>query len=331
MNVKSKALRVTGTVFGVLLSIALVIVLICSLIFSVTASMTKPQTIVTLVKEYSIVEQVMQDSSVTQALEQEGVPTELINDLINSPFIENTIEAYTEDVVAALQGKQPDVIFDENTIKQLAADNMDSLVALVKKHTPEGVQVSDKEIEGALTELTGQYADTLAQAMPSGEQIKEMLVETEIQKPAELLVSTTVPIALYVTIGVLAAIIFVCLLHKFRGLLCLGIDALIAALILLVPYLVLNNDALIGSLLGESAELAIPLINVLSTKLGIYLIVLSVVGVAFIAGFIAYRVLVKKKAAAAAVIEGEAVEPTPEAIEMIEAAEIAELAPTEEV
>ena len=142
---------------------------------------------------------------------------------------------------------------------------------------------------------------------------------------------TTVPIALYVTIGVLAAIIFVCLLHKFRGLLCLGIDALIAALILLVPYLVLNNDALIGSLLGESAELAIPLINVLSTKLGIYLIVLSVVGVAFIAGFIAYRVLVKKKAAAAAVIEGEAVEPTPEAIEMIEAAEIAELAPTEEV
>lgn len=133
-----------------------------------------------------------------------------------------------------------------------------------------------------------------------------MLVESEIQKPMELLVSTTVPVVLYTTIGVLAAIIFVCLLHKFRGLLCLGIDALIAAVPLFIVYLALSNEALITSMLGESATLVATLIAVLVGKLGIYLIVLAVVGVLFIAGYITYTVLIKKKGAT--IIEPEAVE-----------------------
>lgn len=320
MNVQNKALRILGTIGGVIFSIALIVALICSLIFSVSASLTKPETIVTLAKEYSIVEQVMGDASINQALTQEGVPTELVTELLDSPFFKDTVEAYTEEVIAAMQGKETAATFNEERVKQFAEEHMDSLMALVKKYAPENVQISDAEIKSALTELADQYAGTIVQAMPTGEQIKEMLVETEIQKPVELLVSTTVPVMLYTVVGVLAAITFVCLLHKFRGLLCLGIDALIAAVILLAPYLVLTNDALITSLLADSAQLITPLIRVLSTKLGIYLIVLTIVGVLFIAGYITYTVLMKKKAVEAAV-EGEGIEPLPEMTEAIEATE----------
>lgn len=322
MNVQNKTLRILGTIGGVVFSIALIVTLICSLIFSVSVSLIKPETIVTLAKEYDIVEQMLGDDSVNQALTQEGVPTELVSELLDSPFFEETIEAYTEEVIAAIQGKETAAPFNEDTVKQFAADNMSSLVALVKKYTPADAQISDEEIETALVELTDQYAETIVQAMPTGEQVKEMLVESEIQKPAELLVSNTVPIALYTVVGVLAAIIFGCLLHKFRGLLCLGIDALIAALILFTPYLVLSNSELIGTMLGESAELATPLITVLSTKLGVYLIVLTIVGVLFIAGFITYRVLAKKKTAAAVA--------TIDAVEVIEATETVGEVPTEE-
>lgn len=308
MNIQNKTLRILGTVGGVIFSIALIVTLICSLIFSVSASLAKPETIVTLVKEYSIVEQVMGDASLNQALSQEGVPAELVAELIDSPFFEDTVEAYTEEVIAAIQGEETTAPFNEDMVKQFAEDHMDSLITLVKKHVPANTQISDDEIKGALNELTDQYASTIVQAMPTGEQIKEMLVESEIQKPAELLVSTTVPIALYTVAGVLAAIIFVCLLHKFRGLLCLGIDALIAAVLLFAPYLVLSNNALIASSMGDSAQLAAPLIAVLSAKLGVYLIVLSIVGVLFIAGYITYTVLMKKKAVAiAAPIDAETV------------------------
>lgn len=324
MNVQNKTLRILGTIGGVVFSIMLILSLIGSLLFSVSASLTKPETIVTLVKEYSIVEQVMGDASINQALTQEGVPTELVTELIDSPFFEDTVEAYTEEVIAAMQGNETTVPFNEEMVKQFAEEHMGSLVTLVKKYAPEDVQISDKAIEDAVKELTDEYADTIVQAMPTGEQIKEMLVEKEILKPAELLVSTSVPVALYSVVGVLAVVIFICLLHKFRGLLCLGIDALIVALILFAPYLVLSNDALITSLLADSAQLAAPLVSVLSTKLEIYLIVLTIVGVVFIAGYITYTVLAKKKAAAATVA-GEIAETLPETITIVESA------PAEEV
>lgn len=315
MNVQNKTLRVLGTIGGVLFSILLIFALIGSLFFSVTASLVKPETIMTLAKEYSITEQVMGDASVNDAVSQEGIPTELINELLDSPFFKDSVEAYTNNVVAAVQGKQPDVVFNEQTVKQFAEDHMNSLVVLVKKHAPEDSQITDAEIQDSVRELADEYATTLVQAMPSGEQIKEMLVESEIQKPMELLVSTTVPVVLYTIIGVLAAIIFVCLLHKFRGLLCLGIDTLIAAVPLFIVYLALSNETLIASMLGEGATLAATLIAVLVSKLGVYLIVLAVVGVLFIAGYITYTVLMKKKAAA--IIEPEAVE-IPELTEAVE-------------
>lgn len=318
MNVQNKTLRVLGTIGGVLFSIVLIFALIGSLFFSVTASLVKPETIMTLAKEYSLTEQVMGDASVNDAISQEGIPTELVNDLLDSPFFKDTVEAYTNDVVAAVQGKQPDVVFNEQTVKQFAEDHLDSLVGLVKKHAPEDSQITDDEIQTAVRELADEYATILVEAMPSGEQVREMLVESEIQKPMELLVGTTVPVVLYTIICVLAAIIFVCLLHKFRGLLCLGIDALIAAVPLFIVYLALSNEALIASMLGESATLAATLIAVLVGKLGVYLILLTLVGVLFIAGYITYTVLMKKKAAA---IEPEAAEIVEPLIESVETAE----------
>ncbi len=333
MNVQNKTLRVLGTVGGVLFSIALILMLILSIPYSVSTALVKPDTIVTIIKEVDFAQHVLDDESVKQALEQEGIQTGMISELLESPFFKDTVETYTDEVAAAVQGKQPEVTLDEDTVRQFADEHMDSLVTLTKKYMPESIDLTDDQIKSALDKVVDQYATTLVGALPSGEEVKEMLVETEIHKPVELLVSTTVPIVLYTIVGVLAAIIFVCLLHKFRGLLCLGIDALIVAAILLVPYLVLNNAALIASMLADSASLVAPLIAVLSTRLGVYLIVLAIVGVLFIAGYITYTVLMKKKAAEAAV-EGAPAEPAPKELaaveELPETVETTEPVPAEE-
>ncbi len=338
MNVKNKALRVLGTIGGVLFSIVLIFALIGSLLFSVSTVLVEPETIVTVVKEVNLAEQVLSDESVKQALEQEGIHTEMITELLDSPFFVDTVEVYTDEVVAAMKGEIPEVTLTEDVVRQFADEHMDSLLTLAKKHIPESADLTDGQIKGAIDNLVNEYGSTLVEALPTGQQVQEMLVETEIYKPVQLLVSTTVPIVLFSIIGVLAVIIFVCLLHKFRGLLCLGIDALIVAAILLAPYLVLTNAELINSLLADSASLAAPLIAVFTTRLGVYLIVLTIVGVLFIAGYITYTVLAKKKAVAAAAVEDAAVEgevveselaqPLPETVETTE---IVEPAPAEEV
>lgn len=326
MNIKNKALRVLGTIGGVLFSILLIFALIGSLLFSVSTTLIEPETIATIIKEVDLAQHVLENESVKQALEQEGIQAGMISELLDSPFFKDTVEVYTDEVVAAVRGNRPEVTLTEDTVRQFADEHMDALIVLTKKHMSQSVGLTDEQIQAALDKVVEQYATTLVGALPSGEQVKAMLEETQIQKPVELLVSTTVPITLYAIVGTLAAIIFVCLLHKFRGLLCLGIDALIVAVILLVPYLVLNNAALITSMLADSASLVAPLIAVLSTRLGIYLIVLTVVGVLFIAGYITYTVLMKKKAVEAAA-ENEIVEPLPETIE---AAETPEPIPAEE-
>ena len=131
-------------------------------------------------------------------------------------------------------------------------------------------------------------------------------------------------------------IVFVCLLHKFRGLLCLGIDALIVAVILLAPYLVLSNAELVASMLSDSASLIAPLIAVLTARLGVYLIVLTIVGILFIAGYITYTVLAKKKALAAAAADdalpnNATAESLPASIETVEVTETTEPAPAEDI
>ncbi len=333
MNIQNKTLRVLGTIGGVPFSIALIISLLLSIPYSVSTTLVEPETIVTIIKEVDFAQSVLDDESVKQALEQEGIQAGMISELLESPFFKDTVEAYTDEVVAAVQGKQPEVMLSENAVRQFAAEHMDSLLTLTKKYMPESVDLTDDQIKDALGKVVDQYAATLVGALPSGEEVKEMLVETKIHKPIELLVSTTVPIVLLSVIGVLTAIIFVCLLHKFRGLLCLGIDALIVAAILLAPYLVLNDSELISSLPADSVSLIAPLIAVLTARLGAYLIVLTVVGVLFIAGYITYTVLAKKKAVAAAIIEGEIVvnEVTPPMPEAVETSETTEPIPAEKV
>lgn len=316
MNVKNKALRILGTIGGVLFSIALIIALILSIPYSVSTVLTEPKTIAAIIKEVDLAEHVLANEEIKQVLDQEGIQTDMINELLGSPFFEDTVEVYTNEVVASLRGEMPEVTLSEDVVRQLADKHMDSLVTLTKKYMPQSADLTDKQIEDALDTLVDKYSNTLVQALPTGEQVKELFIESEIQKPAELLVSTTVPIVLYSVIGVLAALIFVCLLHKFRGLLCLGIDALIVAAILLLPYLALTNDALISSLLASSASPAAPLITILSARLGVYLIVLTVIGVLLIAGYITYTVLMKKRAAALPA-EGAAIKPLPEAAEPI--------------
>lgn len=311
MNVKSEALRVLGTIGGVLFSIALIFALIGSLVFSVSTVIIEPETIIAIVKEANLAEQVFSNQEIQQVLESRGINTEIVNDFVDSPFFEDTIEVYTDEIVAAIQGKQAEVVLSEDLLKQFAGEHMDTLVQIAEQHLPEDVQLDTQQIETAVNDLVDEYGATIINTLPSGEQIQQMLVESEIQKPAELLVSTTVPVVLYSIIGVLAALVFVCLIHKFRGLLCLGIDALITAAILLAPYLALTNNALIASLTEGIAALIAPLITVFSARLGIYLIVLTVVGVLFIAGYITYTVLTKKKAAAIAESLPETTEPIP--------------------
>jgi hypothetical protein len=305
MNIKSKALRVLGVVGGVFFSLLLVASLIITLFYSVAVSITKPETITAVVKELNLSEQLLDNDAVNDILKAEKIDSAVLGDLADSEFFQDVIEKYTNELVDSIQGDEDDFDFDTNTIQKYANRHMDDLIDLVRDYMPKNEKATDEQIENAINRVIGEYGESIVDVLPDGEEVSDMIGGLDADSPLLLLTSTTVPIVLYSLCGVLAVLVFVCLLHKFRGLLCLGIDAVISAALMLIPYLLLAENGIIRSLLEdtEAADMLDPIFSVLADKILIYLVILAVVGILFIAGYIVYVVLTKKQPSAKPIAE----------------------------
>lgn len=297
MNIQNKAVRIIGTIVAVLLSTLLVTMLVLVPLFSVTTTITKPEVIVDVVEQIDLGEILLSDDGVQDAILIEGVSNEAIDALLQSSLFEKTIEAYTDDVIGALKGEAAAVPFNEETLKAFAAEHNAELLNLMRQYAPDAAGLSDAQLQSAVDQLVEQYTATFIQALPSGGEMQQILQESQLEQPLSVLVDTTVPVLLYSIIFLLAAVVFACLLHKFTGLLCLGIDALLAALPLAILYAFLSEDGLIASLLEGSDMAAVvqPILVVLSGKLLTALLLLAVAGVLLIVGYILYNQLVFKK------------------------------------
>lgn len=295
MNVKNKTLRILGVVGGVLFSILLIGALLASLFFSVTVSMTKPEAIVSVVKELDFAEQLLDNDTVNSILKAEKIDPAVLSDLADSRFFEEVIEDYTDELIDSIRGDEDDFDFTAATIQEYADKHMDELIGLVRDYMPTNKKATDKQIEKAIGQVVSEYGATIVDALPDGEEVAETIGGSGAAQPLILLAGSAVPIVLYSFCAVLAILVFVCLLHKFRGLLCLGIDAIIASLLMLIPYLLLAENGLVRSLLADTAaaEMLEPILSLLADKMLIHIVILAVVGALFITGYVGYVVLTK--------------------------------------
>lgn len=315
MNIQNKTLRVLGTVGGVFFSILLVVALLVSLFFSMAVSITKPETIVSVVKELDFAEQLLENDAVNSILEAEKIDAAVLDDLANTRFFEETIEKYTDELIDSIHGDEDDFRFTTQTIQRYADKHMDDLIELVRDYMPANEKATDEQIERAINDVISEYGANIVDALPSGEEVTEMIGDLDAEESLLLLTSSAAPIVLYSLCAVLAILVFVCLLHKFRGLLCVGIDAVIAAALTLIPYLMLSENGLVRSLLEDTevADILDPILSILADKMLIHLVILAVVGVLFIAGYVIYVVLSKKPSGETAA-QGAPVDPTPEGL-----------------
>lgn len=299
MNVKSKALRILGIVGGVFFSILLVAALLMSLVFATFASLTKPESIVSIVKEMDFAEQLMDNDTVNSILKAEKIDTAVLDDLADSRFFEEVIETYTDELIDSIRGDEDDFDFTSVTIQKYADRHMDDLILLVRQYMPANRKATDAQIQNAINDVIDEYGVAIVDALPGGKEVSEMIGGSGAVLPLSLIVSSAVPIVLYSFAAVLAVLVFICLLHKFRGLLCLGIDALSAAVITLIPYLMLAENGLIPSLLDNTdvEDMLDPIFTLLADKMLIHIVILAVLGVLFIAGYIVYIVLTNKATA----------------------------------
>lgn len=308
MNNSSKtALRILGVIGAVIFSILLVVTMIAAPLYSVTMSITKPDTVISIIRGIDYKELLLSDETINSTIEDiltgtTYLPEEIetyIAPLIESPAMDEVIGVYVEDVVDAFRGNETAFSLTPQTLESIVEEHMDAIVTLAQEHAPEGKVIDKATAEETIRKAASTYGGQLIEALPDAAQIHTLAEEIRKDTPISIFIEPTVPYILYGAIVLLAALVFFCRFEKLKGLLWVGIDALIASLPLFAIFALIGDGSSIANAFSAIPSVGTVLesvLAVLSHKTMLGGIILIAVAVLLIAGYITYTVLMNKRA-----------------------------------
>ena len=244
----------------------------------------------------------------------EGIDQDMLNAFMQSNAAKEIIEQYTDGLEAVLSGEAVTKEFTADDLKKIVDENMDEIISIAKTYS--GEELNEEELRQKINELVDTMGDEVVSNLPSF---------TEIQKQLEGGVLTAFkivssPILTWIFIGVstlIALLVFACKVRRFRGLMWLGVDFIIAgAIVALVrsgfdmaqPVIAEMVMEMLG---GASATVVSSVLSVVVSPIITGRNVLFILAAICIIAFIVIRVVMAKKAAKAsetAEIEGTATE-----------------------
>ncbi len=299
MNSTVKSIfRGLGRFVAFILSIVLVVLLLSTVLYTSVISMFSPKSIANMVRDIDYAAILKESGADIRNDEiQEQIDT-YIQPLLQSDFTEDLAEIYIESLDTVIDGGKAEITKD--TLADLVDKHMDDIVSIVKKSAPADFDLHDAEIREKIREIIDERGDDLLEPLNSTEGITDLLEEA---KEIPMLLTFISRQAIYILWGIclaFAVLIFFCLYGGARGLRCVGIDALIACLPLTALLVFIGDGSNLLSLMDapdEAGSLLTPILASFANKLLISTILLAVAGVLLIAGFIAWRVFKKKRAA----------------------------------
>ncbi len=307
MNDTTKSVfRVLGILAAILLSIALIALLIVAPLYNTTVSITKGETIAKVIRSIDYTTLLPDEDSagdiIQSGMEEVADGNIVLEDnldnyivpVIESPLVEDVIGLYIDDIAAALEDGDAIATLTPEALAALTDKHMDDVIEIAKEHTPNGDELTDEEIRQTVTAIVDTHGEEFIEALPDADTVRTVIEDSSIAPVVNVVFGKTVPYVLYGVILLLAVLIFFCLYGRARGLLCLGIDALIAGLPLVVICLLLSDAPTLITTLGLGEDVSgilLPLINTLSGNLLTGTIVLIVVGLLLVAGYVVYNVV----------------------------------------
>ncbi len=332
--------RILGIVASVLLSVILVAMLIVTPLYTSVTSIIRPQTITDILRNIDFAEILPLDDLVddavgdtvdkaTDAVAVKGIASDTLSDkvvdgttdilsdsmkdnpalqefntyikpLLHSTLAEELIAYYVNDATAVINGEATDITLTTDTLRTLTEKHIDDVVRVVRENAPTDSSLTDEQIKQKVLSAIDEHGAQLLNVLPTADLINDLAAGIRNNPVIALVLNPRVAYTLYGAIAVLAVLIFFCLYGGARGLLCLGIDSLIACLPLAATLLIFGDGGLLLDLAGdmESVNAIIrPLISAITGKLTTQTVVIAVVGVLCIAGYIAWTVYKKKKVA----------------------------------
>ena len=316
--------RIVGILFAIIFSIPLFALLVATPVYSSLVGVIDADTIGTTINEVvdTTIEQIDFQELLIQMEGSEGQPAmseeeaeqmgTLIESFLSSDAAEELINSYSADLANILTGDEtavkqftPEKLAQivDNNLAQFVDDNIDELTTIVEEFIPEEEMPEDKEeIKTVVKEMVNDFAGEMMESLPTPEDVATNSELQEMQQTIQIITNPAIVTALYVAMGIFAALVFVCLL-KTGGFIGLAVNGILASLPLFVIGS-LENLSLPAELLPKEIpfEMFRGAIHVLTAPIKTAAIIMLLVSFAFIGLFILFAVLSskKKKALAAA-------------------------------
>ncbi len=284
-------LNVLGCIAATLFSIVLIMLVSVFSLYCGLTSFAKPEiiadTVSSAVQNIDLEAILPPAEDLQEIIPIEGVSTEAIEKLIASDTVSKAFGLYAQDVLdVVLKGETAgERQFTTEALKSLANEEIDAIVESVKPYMPE--DVPEETIAKELKTLVDTHADVIVESLPLPTLPEEsendpFTVIRQILNP----MITTIAI---LSIILLAILIYACRFPRFGGMLWLGVDAAVAALLTTALSITMGNSTIL-TLVAESdpsiATFVEPVISVFSRNLTVTAIICGVLAVALIVGYI---------------------------------------------
>jgi len=222
MNVLKVIFNIFGILAASLLSLILFATLFTTPIISTAASFLNSDTLYKIVKTIDYIQFIPK----TDNPQQNQLQAEIINELIDTKFVEDIITMYTDNLFHALEENNTDVALTAADISAVANKHFDELLPIFKARIGIDLPLSDSEIQQYAKQYIDELAPEIASMFPT---LSDLNIEPSVLTALHNLYSGIVVKSFLFVIGILSFLVLLCRFPRFKGFMWLGITYLCAA------------------------------------------------------------------------------------------------------
>lgn len=291
MNGLKKVFNVFGIILAVVFSVPLIASLIAAPVLSGVNEFTKIENLKKIVDEIDF------ETLAGEAMGASGLADAELQLFLEEGILGEILDLYVEDVLAALDSTSATKKLTGDAVMVILENHMDAFVAYAKSQLDEETLavVTDEMIAQMLREDLGEVAQSMADSMPS---IDQLGIPAEVIEVMELFRAGTVTLASTVLVAVLAFVVFLCQAPRFKSFMWLGIDFLIGGgLAFVVSTMMSVFLQIMTAYVPVDGSVLNPVVGVFAAPIKKGALIELGLAVLFIVIFIVGRLILKKKAA----------------------------------
>lgn len=267
--------KIVGLILAIICSLVLVPFLVITPLYSAFMGLFSAENISTVLKTVDYTEVVKDNLEIS---EEDKNTAEIINTVMKTEAVGDMLELYIQDLNNVSKGQASNG-FNEAAINSILTENSSAIVDELVKNP--NINMSREELQQEVNTVIAEHSDDIVDLLPPVDQMADVFEENDMNF-ATFSAQGTITNTMYMVLIVVASlIIFFAKIYRLKGLVVLGIDYIIGAILSFGVSALLGMDAVVDSLNAETGGFGDVFLN-MSNDIRTWSITIGVLAIVFL-------------------------------------------------